>query len=56
LFMALSFVSLVSYSMLASRARAVLVRPRFSLWMNRAVGSIFVAFGAALLTLRRQGS
>ncbi len=56
LFMALSFASLITYALLASRARAVLTRPRFSLWMNRTVGAIFVAFGAALLALRRQAA
>jgi hypothetical protein len=25
-------------------------------WFNRSVGAIFVAFGAALLTLRRQAT
>jgi threonine/homoserine/homoserine lactone efflux protein len=44
------------YSLLAARARAQLARPRFSLWLNRSVGAIFVAFGAALLTLRRQAA
>ena len=56
LFMALSFTSLVTYALLASRARALLARPRFSLWLGRSVGAIFVAFGAALLTLRRQAA
>ena len=56
LFMALSFVSLLTYALLASRARAVLMRPHFSLWVNRTVGAIFVAFGAALLALRRQAA
>ena len=56
LFMALSFASLVTYALLASRARALLARPRFTLWLNRGVGAIFVGFGAALLTLRRQAA
>lgn len=56
LFMALSFTSLVTYSLLASRARALLAGPRFSLWLSRGVGAIFVGFGAALLTLRRQSA
>ena len=56
LFMALSFASLVTYAALASRARALLSRPRFTLWLNRGVGAIFVGFGAALLTLRRQAA
>jgi len=56
LFMALSFASLVTWALLASRARALLARPRFALWLDRSVGAIFVGFGAALLTLRRQAS
>jgi len=56
LFMALSFASLAMYSLLAARARALLARPRFSLWLARSVGAIFVGFGAALLTLRRQAA
>lgn len=52
-FMGLSFVSLAAYAALASRARALLARPRFSLWLGRGVGAIFVAFGAALLAWRR---
>ncbi len=56
LFMALSFASLITYALLASRARAVLMRPRFSLWVGRTVGAIFVSFGAALLALRRQAA
>ena len=56
LFMALSFTSLVTYAMLASRARALLARPRFTLWLNRSIGATFVGFGAALLTLRRQAA
>ena len=53
LFMALSFASLATYALLASRARALLARPRLALWLDRGVGAIFVGFGAALLTLRR---
>ena len=56
LFMALSFASLVTWALLAARARALLARPRFSLWLGRSVGAIFVGFGAALLTLRRQAA
>jgi len=56
LFCALSFASLLGYSLLASRARALLARPRFSLWLSRSVGAIFVGFGTALLTLRRQAT
>jgi threonine/homoserine/homoserine lactone efflux protein len=56
LFCALSFTSLATYALLASRARALLARPRFSLWLDRSVGAIFVGFGAALLALRRQAA
>ena len=56
LFMALSFTSLLTYALLAARARALLARPRFALWLGRSVGAIFVGFGAALLTLRRQAA
>jgi len=38
------------------RGGALLARPRFTLWLNRGVGAIFVGFGAALLTLRRQAA
>jgi threonine/homoserine/homoserine lactone efflux protein len=53
IFMALSFSSLLSYAFIAGRARTLLVRPLFARWGNRVVGSVFIAFGAALLTLRR---
>ncbi|WP_342624917.1 LysE family translocator [Pseudomonas alkylphenolica] len=54
IFMGLSLTSLSLYAALASRAKGVLKRPRFSLWVNRAVGSTFIFFGAAILTMRRQ--
>ena len=53
IFMFLSFVTLLGYSMVAARARAFLRRPLFALWVNRLVGVVFISFGAALLTLRR---
>ena len=53
LFCGLSFTSLVTYALRASRARALLARPGVSRWLDRSVGAIFVAFGAALLALRR---
>lgn len=53
LFMALSFSSLLSYAFLALRARNFLARPLFARWGNRIVGTVFIAFGAAVLTLRR---
>lgn len=56
IFVTMSFVSLMSYAAVASRARALLARPRFAQWVNRGVGAIFISFGAALLALRRQTS
>jgi threonine/homoserine/homoserine lactone efflux protein len=56
IFVSLSFVSLLSYALLASRATTLLSRPDFAKWVNRTFGSIFIAFGAALLTMRRQGT
>ena len=52
-FMALSFSSLVSYALVARRARHLFVQPLFARWGKRLVGAVFIAFGAALLTLRR---
>ena len=51
--MALSLCSLLAYSLLATRARGLLLRARFARWVDRVVGAVFVAFGAALLALRR---
>lgn len=53
IFMLLSFSTLIGYAIVADRARAWLVRPRFAAWVNRVVGSVFISFGAALLLLRR---
>ncbi|WP_309376459.1 LysE family translocator [Rhodoferax sp.] len=53
IYMALSFVCLLGYAMVAVRARKVLLRPNFAKWVNRVVGSVFISFGAALLALRR---
>lgn len=54
IFMALSLTSLSLYAQLASRAKGVLSRPAFSRWLNRIVGSTFIFFGTAILTMRRQ--
>ncbi|CAI8881612.1 MULTISPECIES: LysE family translocator [Pseudomonas] len=56
IFMALSLTSLSLYAALASRAKGVLTRPEFSRWVSRVVGSTFICFGAAILTMRRQGA
>lgn len=53
IFMSLSVVSLLTYGTLAHRARRLLRQPRIVVWLNRLVGSIFVAFGLALLRLKR---
>lgn len=53
IFMLLSFITLLGYASVASRARFFLVKPRVSTWINRVVGSVFISFGAALLALRR---
>ena len=52
--MFLSFITLLSYALLAARARALLLRPLFARWVNRVVGAVFISFGTVLLTLRRQ--
>ncbi|MDD2056483.1 LysE family translocator [Pseudomonas sp. GD03860] len=54
IFMALSLASLSLYAALASRAKGVLTRPAFSVWISRVVGSTFIGFGAAILAMRRQ--
>jgi threonine/homoserine/homoserine lactone efflux protein len=36
------------------RAKGVLTRPDLSRWVSRVVGSTFICFGAAILTMRRQ--
>ena len=53
IFMALSFLTLVAYALVAVRARTVLQRPCLTQWINRVVGAVFIAFGAGLLALRR---
>lgn len=53
IFMAISFLSLLSYAFVAKRARHFFVQPLFARWGKRLVGTVFIAFGAALLTLRR---
>ncbi|MDH0731843.1 LysE family translocator [Pseudomonas sichuanensis] len=55
IFMALSLTSLSLYAALATRAKGVLTRPALSRWVSRVVGTTFIGFGAAILTMRRQG-
>ncbi|WP_449433552.1 LysE family translocator [Pseudomonas putida] len=54
IFIGLSLSSLSLYAALASRAKGVLTRPEFSRWVSRVVGTTFIGFGAAILTVRRQ--
>lgn len=56
IFVALSLVSLTLYAALASRAKGVLTRPSLSRWVSRVVGTTFIGFGAAILTMRRQSA
>ncbi len=56
IFMALSVSSLSVYAALASRAKGVLTRPALSRCVSRVVGSTFIGFGAAILTMRRQAA
>lgn len=56
IFMTISYISHLGYATIAARARGVLIGSFFSKWLNRIVGAAFMAFGALLLTLRRQAS
>lgn len=53
IFMLLSFMTLMVYGTTAGRARVFLSRDVVSRWVNRVVGAVFIAFGTALLALRR---
>lgn len=53
IFMLLSFATLIAYAMVAARARNLLLRATVAKWLNRAIGAVFISFGAALLALRR---
>ncbi|MFC3943995.1 LysE family translocator [Pseudomonas gingeri NCPPB 3146 = LMG 5327] len=55
IFMMLSLTSLSLYAALAARAKGLLIRPVFSRWVNRVVGTTFIGFGAAILAMRRHG-
>lgn len=56
IFMSLSFLTLIGYALVASRARSVLFKPRVLKWFNRVVGAVFISFGAVLLSMRRAGT
>jgi len=54
IFMCISYLTHMSYAMLASRAKGFLLKPALAKWMNRVVGAVFISFGGLLLALRRQ--
>jgi len=56
IFMTLSYMTHLSYALLASRAKNFLRKPLFAKWLNRVVGTVFISFGTLLLTLRRQAA
>ncbi|SFX55862.1 MULTISPECIES: LysE family translocator [unclassified Pseudomonas] len=53
IFMGLSLASLSVYAAAAAQVKSVLTRPALSIWIGRLVGSAFICFGAAILTVRR---
>ena len=54
IFMCISYLTHMSYAMLAARAKGFLLKPTLAKWMNRVVGTVFISFGGLLLALRRQ--
>ncbi|MFZ6873508.1 LysE family translocator [Undibacterium sp. Di27W] len=54
IFMSLAYLTHLMYAQLAARAMHLLVKPHFVKWVNRVVGTVFISFGAMLLSLRRQ--
>jgi threonine/homoserine/homoserine lactone efflux protein len=51
-FMAISFISLVSYGVLATKAKRWLSTGQRAKWFNRTLGSLFVLIGVGLLQLK----
>lgn len=51
-FMVMSFISLVSFGFLASRAKKWFAFGNRATWFNRILGSIFITIGAGVLTLK----
>ena len=51
-FMAMSFICLMSYGLLASRVKNWFSQGSRTTWFNRILGSVFVAIGAGVLTLK----
>ena len=53
IFMIISLITQQGYALLARRGKGLFRRPRIMLGINRAVGSVFIAFGLFLLVLKR---
>lgn len=51
-FMAMSFICLMSYGFLASRAKKWFASGSRTTWFNRILGSIFITIGAGVMTLK----
>ena len=51
-FMAMSFICLMSYGLLASKAKGWFAKGSRTKWFNRTLGSIFVIIGAGVLQLK----
>ena len=51
-FMAMSFICLMSYGMLASKAKTWFATGNRSTWFNRVLGSVFILLGVGVLSLK----
>ncbi len=51
-FMAMSFICLMSYGFLASRVKGWFAVGDRTSWFNRVLGSVFIAIGAGVMTLK----
>jgi threonine/homoserine/homoserine lactone efflux protein len=55
-FMAISYALHLVYASMAAQAKIFLSKPFLAAWFNRSIGAAFIAFGAMLLSLKRQSS
>ncbi len=51
-FMAMSFICLMSYGILANKAKNWFAHGNRAAWFNRIMGSVFIGIGAGVLTLK----
>ncbi|MEH6456424.1 MAG: LysE family translocator [Cocleimonas sp.] len=51
-FMAMSFICLMSYGLLANKAKRWFAYGNRATWFNRTLGSVFIVIGAGVLTLK----